>query len=598
MPAKQIMVINALDPEEIRVAVLVEDALDELYVETRVRGASAGSIYKGRVVNFQRSLEAAFVDIGTGKHGFLHVSDVAFEGSAPRRADADRAGRAREFLRAGREFLVQVKKEGVGDKGPGLTGFIGLPGRYLVLMPSLGRIGVSRRIRDRDTREALKKILSELKPPEDLGFVIRTEARTTNARELRKDADDLLARWGRIVEFAGGVPAPALLHEEADLTVRALRDHLAARTSEIWLDTRDSYERAQRFIEENAPTMRRACKLYRGNEAIFARFGVEKLIQSLMDRRVALPGGGTIIIEQTEAMTVVDVNSGRARRRRSSAAMIRQTNLEAAREVARHLRLRDIGGLVVIDFIDMESAEDRARVESELRAALERDKARTSPLPISDLGILEMTRQRRRQTLERRTSESCPVCAGLGLVRSTESISVGYLRELRSRLLDVARPAAGFLETGHLIVSRFHPERALAVANRLRAEVAALEAEYATEIVFQGDPAVKYGRFEIEITPDHRVPARPRSKLPVAAALAGATPVAPAVVAVEDAEAVPPARAAREAPAKPKGAPASGGGKAAPKKKKKKRKRRGKRGGKRHRKKSSSEAPSVDRGSA
>ncbi|MHC4251811.1 MAG: ribonuclease E/G [Planctomycetota bacterium] len=565
MPAKQIMVINALDPEEIRVAVLLDDALDELYVETRVRGASAGSIYKGRVVNFQRSLEAAFVDIGTGKHGFLHVSDVAFEGSAPRRGDTDRAGRAREFLRAGREFLVQVKKEGVGDKGPGLTGFIGLPGRYLVLMPSLGRIGVSRRIRDRDTREALKKILSELKPPEDLGFVIRTEARTTT---------------------------PALLHEEADLTVRALRDHLAARTSEIWLDTRDSYERAQRFIEENAPTMSRACKLYRGNEAIFARFGVEKLIQSLMDRRVALPGGGTIIIEQTEAMTVVDVNSGRARRRRSSAAMIRQTNLEAAREVARQLRLRDIGGLVVIDFIDMESAEDRARVESELRAALERDKARTSPLSISDLGILEMTRQRRRQTLERRTSESCPVCAGLGLVRSTESISVGYLRELRSRLLDVARPAADSPETGHLVVSRFHPERALAVANRLRAEVAALEAEYAAEIVFQGDPAVKYGRFEIEIAPDHRVPARPRSKLPVAAAPAGATPVAPAVVAVEDAEAVPPARAAREAPAKPKGAaakprsaPAAGGGKAAPKKKKKKRKRRGKRGGKRHRKK-------------
>jgi len=562
MPKKQIMIVNALDPEEIRVAVLLGEELDELYVETRVQGASTGSIYKGRVVNYQRSLEAAFVDIGTGKHGFLHESDVGFDGSPTRRAGADRAARAREFLQSGRELLVQVKKESVGEKGPGLTGFLGLPGRYLVLMPALGRIGVSRRIRDRDTRDALKKILSELKPPENMGFVIRTEARTMNAREFRKDADDLISRWERIVDLAGSVPAPALLHEEADLTVRALRDHLRSGTAEIWLDTRDAYERAQRFIEENAPAMSGACKLYKGNEAIFSRFGVEKLIQSLMDRRVALAGGGTIIIEQTEAMTVVDVNSGRARRRRSSAAMIRQTNLEAAREVARQLRLRDIGGLVVIDFIDMESAEDRASVEAELRSALERDKARTMPLPISELGILEMTRQRRRQTLERRTSETCHVCGGLGLVRSTESISVGYLRELRSRLLDVARPTAETPETGHLVVSHFHPERALAVANRLRAEVAALEAEYAVEIIFQGDPGVKYGRFEIEITPDHRVPGRPRAKRAVAEA--------------------PDAQPDR--PANAEGGAGKGEAKAAPKKKKK-RKRRGKRGGKRHRKK-------------
>jgi ribonuclease E len=582
MPEKQMMIINALDPEEIRVAVLLGDALDELYVETRVSGASTGSIYKGRVVNFQRSLEAAFVDIGTGKHGFLHVSDVALDGMIPRRSDPERETRVRDFLKSGCELLVQVKKESVGGKGPGLTAFVGLPGRYLVLMPSLGRIGVSRRIRDRDTREALKKIIAELKPPEDLGFVIRTEASTTKARELRKDADDLLSRWHRIVELSGTVPAPALLHEEADLTVRALRDHLSGGTDEIWLDTRDAYERAQRFIDENAPSMSRACKLYKGNEAIFARFGVEKLMESLIDRRVALQGGGTIIIEQTEAMTVVDVNSGRARRRRSSAAMIRQTNLEAAREVARQLRLRDIGGLIVVDFIDMESADDRARVEAELRGALERDKARTTAIPISDLGILEMTRQRRRQTLERRTSEACPVCGGTGLVRSTESISVGYLRELRSRLLDVARPAAEGPVKGHLVVSRFHPERALAIANRLRSDVAALEAEYAAEIVFEGDPAVAYGRFEIEITPDHPIPGRTRARRPVPSA----APVAgPTVLVPEDA--VAPEAAGVLEVAEAKAEAESGDAKAAPKKKttKKKRKRRGKRGGKRHRKK-------------
>ena len=289
MPAKRMMIVNALDPEEIRVAVLLGDALDELYVETRVRGASAGSIYKGRVVNFQRSLEAAFVDIGTGKHGFLHVSDVSFEGAVSRRADADRAGRAREFLRAGREFLVQVKKEGVGEKGPGLTGFIGLPGRYLVLMPSLGRIGVSRRIRDRDTREALKKILSELKPPEGLGFVIRTEARTTNARELRKDADDLLARWGRIVELAGTVPAPALLHEEADLTVLCSFPVGAGNAANLELARR---ARRLLIVEPQASELRRsffdagAQREFAALAADARRIGYRELVEALEDGRL------------------------------------------------------------------------------------------------------------------------------------------------------------------------------------------------------------------------------------------------------------------------------------------------------------------------
>lgn len=565
MAAKKIMLVNARDPEEIRVAILLGGELDEIYVETRVRGPAAGSLYKGRVDSFERNLDAAFVDIGTGKHGFLHVSDASAggraDGTRPDGPPPDKQGgpEGRKNLKSGSELLVQVKKESVGSKGPALTMFVGLPGRYLVLMPSLGRIGVSRRIRDRATREALRKILAEIEPAhgdvaKGMGFVIRTEARTTSAKELRKDVGDLLARWRSITELAETVGAPALLWEEADLTVRALRDYLASDTSEIWIDTPAAFERAVRFIEENAPSLKKACKLHEGAESVFARFDVEGRMEALADRKVTLPGGGHILIEQTEAMAVVDVNSGRTRHRKSGAAMIRKTNIEAAREVTRQLRLRDIGGLVVVDFIDMDDLADRKLVEDEVRKGLERDKARTTVLPISELGVLEMTRQRRRLALEERTTERCPVCSGRGLVRSTETLSVAFLRDLRSRLpADAGRRA----ETGCRIVGRLHPDRALAVANHVRSEIAALEAANAVEVVFREDPSVGYGSFAIDV-----VPGRPLAPRPRAIGERGALP----------GKAAPPEGRAPDGEARKGAAP------------KKKRKRRGRRGGKRRKK--------------
>jgi len=559
--AKKTMLVNACDPEEIRVAILLGRELDELYVETSARGPATGSIYKGRVDNYERSLEAAFVDVGFGKHGFLHASDAS-RGDKATRGDA---ASMRSQLKSGRELLVQVKKESIGGKGPALTMFVGLPGRYLVLMPSLGRIGVSRRIRDRATREALKGILAEIETShgemaKGMGFVIRTEAKTTNAKELRNDVDELLARWQTITERAEACVAPALLWEEADLTVRALRDHLASDTSEIWTDTPAAFERTVRFIEENAPELKKACRLHDGGESLFERFGVEGQMEALSDRKVKLPSGGYLVIEHTEAMAVVDVNSGRTRHRRSSAAMIRKTNVEAAREVTRQLRLRDIGGLVVVDFIDMEELADRKLVEDEVRKGLERDKARTTVLAISGLGILEMTRQRRRLALEQRTTDDCPVCSGLGLVRSTESLSVAFLRELRSRLPASARDPTGNAQTGCRIVGRFHPERALEVANHVRSEIAALEAKRAVEIVFREDPALGYGRFEVDVIANQRLSPRLKALRAREAAPAEAAPT-------------------KAAPSKPEPAKDA----AAPKNKRKK--RRGRRGGKKHRKK-------------
>ncbi len=565
--AKKTMLVNACDPEEIRVAILLGRELDELYVETSARGPATGSVYKGRVDNYERSLEAAFVDIGFGKHGFLHASDASTQGKDPQGA----ASSARSQLKTGRELLVQVKKESIGGKGPALTMFVGLPGRYLVLMPSLGRIGVSRRIRDHETRESLKGILAEIETShgeaaKGMGFVIRTEAKTTNAKELRNDVDELLARWQTITERAEACVAPALLWEEADLTVRALRDHLASDTSEIWTDTPAAFERTVQFIEENAPELKKACRLHEGGESLFERFGVEGQMEALSDRRVKLPSGGYLIIEHTEAMAVVDVNSGRTRHRRSSEAMIRKTNVEAAREVTRQLRLRDIGGLIVVDFIDMEELADRKLVEDEVRKGLERDKARTTVLAISGLGILEMTRQRRRLALEQRTTDDCPVCAGLGLVRSTESLSVAFLRELRSRLPVDARGA----QTGYRIVGRFHPERALEVANHVRSEIAALEAKSAVEIVFREDAALGYGRFEVDVIANQRLSPRLKALRAREAAPGKAPGEAPG-------EAVP----AEAAPSKPEPAREA----IAPKKRKK---RRGRRGGKKHRKKKAS----------
>jgi ribonuclease E len=512
------MLVNALDLDEVRVAILTDEdgarggtarsanALDQIYFETRARGPAAGNIYKGRITNFERSLEAAFVDLGVGKHGFLHVSDVSLEGaSAGRRARKDASGRGasererrlREHLSSGREIIVQVRKEGVGDKGPSLTTFLGLPGRYLVLMPSLKRIGVSKRITDRALREELKRTLADLRPLEGLGFVIRTEARGVSVEEIRRDADSLLERWHAITEQSRTIAAPALLWAEADLVERAVRDYLSADTSEIWVDSSEAYARVRDYLAANAPRLTKSCHIYEGAEPLFKKFGVESQMRGILDHRVKLPGGGEIVVERTEAMVVVDVNSGRSRHRADSASMILQTNLEAAREVTRQLRLRDLGGLIVIDFIDMESAKDRAAVEAEVEKALRPDKARTTVLEISEFGLLQMTRQRRGEALEKRLSQRCTHCDGKGFVRSIEAVSLSLLRDLRAHVRSEAGRAGSHASKRLKLTATLGPERALAVANRLRAEIGHLEEAGAASVVIETDPAFGPDQFSV-----------------------------------------------------------------------------------------------------
>jgi ribonuclease E len=572
----KIMLVNALDPEEVRVAVLREGVLDELFVETRPSGVAAaresqpksGNIYKGVVVNFKRDLEAAFVNIGCERQGFLHVSDVSLDGSMGRsrrsataKVADDRVRRLREFLGAGREIIVQVKKEGVGGKGPALTTFAGLPGRYLVLMPQLRRIGVSRRIKDAEARDSLKRVLAEIRPQEGLGFVIRTEARGVSESDLRRDVDELIGRWTAINERARITPAPSLLWEEVDLALRVLRDHLTADTSEVWVDSAEAHERAVEFIRENVPALVGSCRRYEEAEPLFHHFGIEEQSRALMERQVKLPGGGTLAIDQTEALVAIDVNSGKTRHRGSGATMILKTNLVAAREVARQLRLRDIGGLVLIDFIDMESETDRRKVEAELREGLEPDKARTTLLPISELGVLEMTRQRRRQTLERRSSKTCPVCGGRGLVRSIDALAVAFLRELRWRLRAVG--SAGTREGPRRVSVRFARGRALDVTNRLRPELAKLEVERSVSVTIEEDARLKHDAFEIAVVDE------PAEK-PAAARSRAASVKKVAVKA---------AGAPKEARKEPAGVEPEGA------ERPKKKRRRGKRGGRRHRKK-------------
>jgi ribonuclease E len=570
MTDKKTMLVNALDLEEVRVAILREEArraratgteyvLDQIYFQTRSRGPVAGSIYKGRVANFEKSLDAAFVDLGSGKHGFLHMSDVALDVGIPgtRRPDPEATGRdtdIREYLSSGRELVVQVRKEGVGEKGPSLTSFLGLPGRYLVLMPALNRIGVSKRITDRTLREELKHMLADLGPLEGLGFVIRTEARGVSAAEIRRDADALLARWHTIIDKSRTTPAPTLLWAEADLVERAVRDYLTADTAEIWVDSPDAFMRVRDYLTHNAPALVASCHLHEGSEPLFHRYGVEDQMRALLDHEVKLPGGGGLVIEQTEAMVVVDVNSGKSRHRAGNASMILQTNLEAAREAARQLRLRDLGGLVVIDFIDMETAEDRANVENEMRAAIAPDKARTTVLPISDLGILEMTRQRRGETFEKRVSERCPHCRGRGFVRSVEAVSLAFARDLRAKIRSVidARPAAGGAQCKIVVVARFGPTRALAVANRLRAELGRLELANVATVEIEADDTLGPDQFAMEVS-ERALDAPPRG------AASRAAPVEPRAGVPAEPDAAGAVEAGAEASV-PTSAPTAGAG--------------------------------------
>ncbi len=433
---KKEIVINST-PHEIRIAILEDGDLVELLVERADSRRIVGNLYKGLVSSVKPGLQAAFIDLGMEKAGFLHVSDLyhtetASDEGGGGRSGGGRGGRGRQrnqampdigkVLRVGDEILVQVTKEPISTKGPRLTADISLPGRYLVMMPKGRHVGVSRKIEDRRERVRLKQLLQKNRPDKG-AFIIRTAATQVSEDALKQDVKYLSDLTNRIRQAKDETKAPGLVHEDVGMVVGLIRDIFKEDVTELTIDDQDDHQRLLQYVKTFAPELKKRIKIYKGDLPIFDQYEIEPEIKKSLDKRVWMKRGGYLIIEQTEALVSIDVNTGRFTGRRNQEETIFQTNLLAAREVARQLRLRDFGGIIVIDFIDMENEGNKKRVFNELRSHLKRDRARSKVFQVSGLGLVEMSRQRVRPSLLSQLSDPCPYCSGMGKVLSFETMS-------------------------------------------------------------------------------------------------------------------------------------------------------------------------------
>ncbi|HEX7988912.1 MAG TPA: Rne/Rng family ribonuclease [Stenotrophomonas sp.] len=480
------MLINATQAEELRVAIVDGQNLYDIDIEQPSKEQKKSNIYKGRITRLEPSLEAAFVEYGGDRHGFLPLKEISrdyFQAGV----DHHKAS-IKELLREGQEIVVQVDKEERGNKGAALTTFISLAGRYMVLMPnSPSAGGVSRRIEGED-RAALKEALDKLNIPEDMGVIIRTAGVGRDAEELQWDLDYLLQVWRSIAEAALTKPAPFLIYQESRLIVRALRDYLRSDVGEILVDTEELYETARDFMQQVMPQTLRKLKHYKDDIPLFNRFQIESQIEAIYERNVRLPSGGSIVVDQTEALTAVDVNSARSTKGSDIEDTAFQTNLEAAEEVARQLRLRDLGGLVVIDFIDMSSSKHQREVENRLQNALKYDRARVQLGRISRFGLMEMSRQRLRPSLGESSQIVCPRCDGQGRMRSIESLSLSIIR--------VAEEHAMKENTGQVLVQA-PVEIANYLLNEKRSALREIEQRHDAPIVIVADEQLHTPHYEV-----------------------------------------------------------------------------------------------------
>src|SRR5207342_2339151 len=478
------MLINATQAEELRVAIVDGQTLYDIDIEQPSKEQKKSNIYKGRITRLEPSLEAAFVEYGAERHGFLPLKEISrdyFQGGV----DPNKAS-LRELLKEGQEIVVQVDKEERGNKGAALTTFISLAGRYMVLMPNSPTAGgVSRRI-EGDDRAALKEAMDKLQIPDDMGVIIRTAGVGRDAEELQWDLDYLLQVWKAIAEAALSKPSPFLIYQESRLIIRALRDYMRADIGEILVDTDDMYAEAREFVQQVMPHNLRKLKHYTDDTPLFNRFQIESQIENAYERTVRLPSGGALVIDQTEALTAVDVNSARATKGGDIEETAFQTNLEAAEEVARQLRLRDLGGLVVIDFIDMASNKHQREVENKLQNALKYDRARVQLGRISRFGLLEMSRQRLRPGES--SQLVCPRCDGHGRMRSVESLSLSILR--------VAEEHAMKENTGQVLVQA-PTEIANYLLNEKRRALGEIEQRHDAPIVIVADDQLETPHYEV-----------------------------------------------------------------------------------------------------
>jgi ribonuclease E len=421
------MLVNAVQEEELRVALVDGQKLYDLSIEIPSREQKKSNIYKGRITRVEPSLEAAFVEYGAQRHGFLPLKEVSKEYF--RNQPASGRLNIKELLQEGQELIVQVEKEERGNKGAALTTFISLAGRFLVLMPNNPRAGgVSRRIEGED-RDQMREAMSGLQIPDGMGAIVRTAGVGRSTEELQWDLNNLKAAWDAIVQANDGRPAPFLIFQESDAVTRGLRDYFSDDVGECLIDDPEAFQKAQEYMQRfMPPDAQRKLKLYQDPVPLFTRYQIESQIESAYSHKVILPSGGSLVIDHTEALVSIDINSARSTRGGDIEATARNTNLEAAEEIARQLRLRDIGGLIVIDFIDMESSANQRAVEDMLRDAVKMDRARIQLGRLSRFGLLELSRQRLRPALSETTHINCPRCSGLGTIRSVESMSLALLR--------------------------------------------------------------------------------------------------------------------------------------------------------------------------
>jgi ribonuclease E len=428
MSPAQKMLINAADPEEFRVAILEEGVLEEFALEAASRESTKGNIYKGIIANIEPSLQAAFVNYGSARHGFMPISEVHPD-YYPKKAPGKGKIRIQQALRKGQEVIVQVIKEESATKGAYLSTYISLPGRYLVLLTKQCHLGISRKIEKEDERLRLKELAQELGLPSEMGLIVRTVGAEGNKRNLTKDLHILLKIW-QDIHKAARQPAPCLLYKDLDLITRTVRDYFSKDIKTILVDDQEVYQQLRSFLRLVAPHQASALKLYKDKRPLFMRYQIEDQIERLFAERVPLKSGGTIVINPTEALVSIDVNSGRYTSQKELEETAFKTNLEAADEIARQLRLRDLGGLVVIDFIDMKDKKHVKEVERALKAALKKDKARVTVGHLSRFGLLELSRQRLRPGAETTTHITCPTCLGRGRTKSIPSLGLGLLRQI------------------------------------------------------------------------------------------------------------------------------------------------------------------------
>ncbi len=485
------MLINATQPEEVRVALVDGQRLYDLDIESTAREQKKSNIYKGRVVRIEPSLEAAFVDYGAERHGFLSFKEIARSLFKPEQADKPRTGRIsiNDAIDEGQEFIIQIEKEERGNKGAALTTFVSLAGRYLVLMPNNPRAGgVSRQIEGSDRSEA-RDAMSGLEVPEGMGLILRTAGVGKSSEELQWDLDYLSQLWGAISTAAEQRPSPFLIYQESEVIIRAIRDYLRKDINEIWIDDAEVHKRCYDFMSQVMPHNLEKLKLYKDSDPLFTRYQIEYQIESAFSREVRLPSGGAVIIDHTEALISIDINSARATKGSDIEETALNTNLEAAEEIGRQLRLRDIGGLIVIDFIDMLNTRNQREVENAMRESLRMDRARVQVGRISRFGLLEMSRQRLRPSLGESSHIPCPRCDGQGTIRDVESLALSILRIIEEEAMK---------DMTAKVVVRVPIDAATFLLNEKRQPISETQHRLDVEILVIPDPSMVTPQYSVQ----------------------------------------------------------------------------------------------------